>query len=237
MASVLAKKGYAGSYVESVQRRLNKALTHLSLVPDGKFGTNTENAVIEYQNKFHLIPDGIVGAFTDAVLFERSYSRLVRRPDEVYQASPLNCWAAATESWLSTRGDRRKWTQEQLIEGLKEDGGARADGALKIPAGETLWQSYVGLRPIAKAASEFFAETAANRMSANGPLMVGYKPAGGAVGHVEVMWGTTIHKGEPAVVTMDPLRKASHMKVIRISELHAMSGRVTTWMPAVPTLH
>lgn len=236
MTSVLAKKGNTGSYVESVQRALNKEGASPALVPDGIFGTNTENAVIGYQKKLHLLADGIVGAFTDAVLFGRPLSRLYRRPAEVFQASPLNCWAAATESWLTTRRDRRKWTQEQLIAGLKEEGGARSDGALRIPDGQAMWQIYVGLRPIASAPSSFYAETSANRMSSNGPLMVGYKPDSGSVGHVEVMWGATIHRGEPAVVTMDPLRKAGHMKVIRIAELHAMSGKVTTWMPAMPLL-
>lgn len=236
MSSVKAKRGYKGPYVEQLQRQLNRASLGITLTPDGDFGSQTEGAVYAFQSQESLMVDGVVGAFTDAVLFGKVHQKLRRQPSEVYQGATSNCWAAATESWLTTQSGRRNYTQEQIISGMISEGGAKSNGALRIPSGQTLWELYYGLRPVSVSADEFYAETAYTRMSWHGPLMIGYKPSGSDVGHVEVMWGTTIHKGKPAVITMDPLKQSNAMKVIMIPELHGMSGRVTTWMPKVPLL-
>ncbi len=52
-----------GDDVRYLQNYLNTNL-NLSLTVDGKFGTNTEQAVIEFQRKNHLTPDGVVGPLT-----------------------------------------------------------------------------------------------------------------------------------------------------------------------------
>lgn len=56
------RKGSKGAEVEELQRLLN--LNGAKLTVDGDFGTNTEKAVIEYQEKNGLVPDGIAGPKT-----------------------------------------------------------------------------------------------------------------------------------------------------------------------------
>lgn len=107
MSSVKAKRGNKGPYVEQLQRQLNRSSIGITLTPDGDFGSNTEAAVYAFQSQESLMVDGVVGAFTDAVLFDKVHQKLRRQPTEVYQGATSNCWAAATESWLTTQSGRR----------------------------------------------------------------------------------------------------------------------------------
>lgn len=74
---------------------------------------------------------------------------------------------------------------------------------------------------------------ASRLMARHGPLMIGYKPSEGSVGHVEVMWGTTIHAGMPAIVMMDPIRG---WMVKPVPDIHGLSGRVVIWLPKIPLI-
>lgn len=56
-------KGSRGAAVTRLQSML-QTLGYLSDKPDGKFGTNTKNAVAAFQKIYGLTPDGIVGAET-----------------------------------------------------------------------------------------------------------------------------------------------------------------------------
>jgi len=60
------KKGSSGDYVKMIQRKL-------SITDDGKFGSNTQSKVIEFQNNAKvtpkLTPDGIVGSKTWRAMF------------------------------------------------------------------------------------------------------------------------------------------------------------------------
>lgn len=56
------KKGSGGTYVQSIQSKLG-------ITSDGKFGTQTYNAVVKYQKANGLVADGIVGAKTWRSLF------------------------------------------------------------------------------------------------------------------------------------------------------------------------
>lgn len=61
--------GSSGPFVQLLQVRLNRISRNFSAIPkiyptDGVFGTETENAVKEFQRVFNLTPDGIVGNAT-----------------------------------------------------------------------------------------------------------------------------------------------------------------------------
>ncbi|MDR0287866.1 MAG: peptidoglycan-binding protein [Clostridiales bacterium] len=66
--------GASGGLVSRLQFMLDYIAQFYSEVPelrqDGAFGTNTRNAVIAFQNRFGLTPDGIVGPMTWAKLYE-----------------------------------------------------------------------------------------------------------------------------------------------------------------------
>ena len=67
-ASTTLRNGMEGEEV----RRLQQALIdqgYLSGVADGKFGTNTENAVRKFQRKHKLTADGLAGVRTQELLF------------------------------------------------------------------------------------------------------------------------------------------------------------------------
>lgn len=64
--SDLLRKGSAGSLVLELQKDLNKLGYGLS--EDGDFGPKTETAVIDFQKKAGLDPDGIVGPLTQQKL-------------------------------------------------------------------------------------------------------------------------------------------------------------------------
>jgi hypothetical protein len=63
--------GSFGPEVKQLQEFLNLLPTLLPrLLPDGRFGPKTHGRTMEFQKKSFLVPDGIVGPFTWAKLFE-----------------------------------------------------------------------------------------------------------------------------------------------------------------------
>ncbi len=232
MASpVFAKRGYKNNYVASAQRHLKTALGDSSLVDDGDFGPKTEDAVKMFQSSRYLESDGIIGAFTDACLFGKSIEKLHKRPVHVHQGNMLRCWAAATESWLTTMASRRRIAQQDIVDLLVSDGGARAsDGGLLIPFGQGLWEGYFGLRPIPIDPSDFVAESCARRMARFGPLLLGARKPGSA-GHVRVMWGWRVSGGYPHIEVIDPLTPTGSSVTVPIIDIRSYSGGYTIWLP------
>ena len=53
-------EGDRGPYIELIQSTLKKLGFYFEKI-DGVFGTKTKDAVIKFQRKFGLDPDGIVG--------------------------------------------------------------------------------------------------------------------------------------------------------------------------------
>ncbi len=72
------RRGSSGDFVQVVQRVLNLyRAPSAALVPDGKFGPLTESAVIEFQRRFGLVADGIIGPLSRARLFALGTYQLV----------------------------------------------------------------------------------------------------------------------------------------------------------------
>ena len=62
-------RGQTGPDVQAIQDALKIRTPGLVLLSDGKFGTNTQAAVIDFQKRKKLKPDGIVGPRTRSVLY------------------------------------------------------------------------------------------------------------------------------------------------------------------------
>lgn len=61
--NIVLKVGSKNENVKTLQANLN-AILGLSIGVDGAFGNETKNAVIQFQNKYGLSPDGVVGKNT-----------------------------------------------------------------------------------------------------------------------------------------------------------------------------
>jgi peptidoglycan hydrolase-like protein with peptidoglycan-binding domain len=228
---VFAKRGYKNHYVELVQRRMRKELGDPSIADDGDFGPQTEDAVKLFQRSRYLEDDGLIGAFTDACLFEKSIEKLHKRPVHVHQGNANRCWAAATESWLTTRIGRRRVPQQDIVDLLVSERGARArDGGLIIPFGQGLWEGFFGLKPITIAASDFTAESCARRMAKFGPLMLGSRIPG-ITGHVRVMWGTRVKGGYPHIEVIDPIGTTGVSVTVAVIDIRSYTGGYVLWLP------
>lgn len=229
--SIVAQRGYKGATVARIQKDLNK-LAGASLEPDGDFGPATEAAVKTFQRDQALLDDGIVGEFTDTALqLGTMTKRLSLIPKHVRQ-KPMQCWAAATESWLGVQPHRRKYTMQQMVESMQEEGAARSDGAL-VASLQWHWEEIVGLRPIVESRSSFYAEKALGRMQFAGiPLMIGL---GGAVGHVMVMYGVMVSGMDVQLLVMDPMSSV-HPAAWSVADIRRGSGTIVTWMPKPPLI-
>ena len=73
--SMLIKKGDRGQQVEEIQIMLN-LVNKKQLTVDGDFGSKTLAAVVMFQKKYKLTPDGIVGNMTYAKLIEVNRAKI-----------------------------------------------------------------------------------------------------------------------------------------------------------------
>jgi Putative peptidoglycan binding domain/Papain-like cysteine protease AvrRpt2 len=92
------RTGSTGFDVALLQLQLNvKGLPSPNLVVDGSFGPRTHAAVIAFQRRAGLSPDGVVGNLTNGALVRDSMLTAVHhRVDHIAQPTPTTCWAAAT---------------------------------------------------------------------------------------------------------------------------------------------
>ena len=221
-------KGSTGPSVEKIQKQLNK-LNSAGLEPDGKFGNITEQAVKDFQELYGLMPDGIVGDFTYAALTLDKLVFVTRVPPHVKQTQ-LRCWAASTESWLRTQPHRTNYTEQQIVDGMREDGFARNNGSLPVSC-QPVWEDRFGLRPLRVSASRFYAEQAKRRLQMAGiPLLFGI---GGSMGHVMVLYGVMVNGLDVQLLVMDPM-SPHHPAARSITEIQSHSANITTWMTKMP---
>lgn len=73
--SMLVKKGDKGQQVEEIQIMLN-LVNKKQLAIDGDFGAKTLAAVVSFQKKYKLKPDGVVGNMTYAKLIEVNRAKI-----------------------------------------------------------------------------------------------------------------------------------------------------------------
>ncbi|MBK8754741.1 MAG: hypothetical protein IPL99_25265 [Candidatus Competibacteraceae bacterium] len=157
---------------------------------------------------------------------------LLKSPPIVMQdQKKMQCWAAASESWLAANPNRRHYSQDQLVDGLKQDGAVRADGALFKDHGQELWELYLGLRPSRESCGNFSIEKTLKRLQLNYlPLLIGLEVSN-EMGHVVVAFGAEIdpaNSAESFIVVMDPWSNTNYRKW-KLGELQSKTGHITTW--------
>jgi N-acetylmuramoyl-L-alanine amidase len=97
----LYKRGSQGEVVKQIQKALH-------LLPDGKYGVMTEEAVRAFQISHGLTPDGVVGPATLAKLIPARLKKSKRTIREII----IHC-SATPEGRDYTVEDIRRWHKEQ----------------------------------------------------------------------------------------------------------------------------
>lgn len=96
--ATLLRLGSRGPEVVELQRALNTALRPVvPLATDGVFGTKTDQAVRQFQQREWLIVDGLAGACTQNALHGReAYTPILHQIPFIPQPTTTTCWAAST---------------------------------------------------------------------------------------------------------------------------------------------
>ena len=102
------KKGDRGEMVKRIQQALKSA--GYGVIPDGKFGVITHEAVVTYQRENGLVADGIVGPATLAKLLAAKFS--VRKSRRRIDAIVIHCTASKPGVDLTVE-DVRKMHKKQ----------------------------------------------------------------------------------------------------------------------------
>ena len=84
------KKGDSGDMVRRIQHALKSA--GYGVIPDGKFGIITHEAVVTYQRENGLVADGIVGPATLAKLIAAKFS--IKKSRRQIDAIVIHCTAS-----------------------------------------------------------------------------------------------------------------------------------------------
>lgn len=129
----ILSKGQVSSDVKDLQNNLI-SLGYLTGKADGAFGKNTENAVIAFQKKYGLTPDGLVGSATKAKIAEALKNASTVTPTGVYtpttNGQQLDMPAPGTKIEVSLGTDKpsiqatvtntNAWSIEYSIEGCRK---------------------------------------------------------------------------------------------------------------------
>ncbi|MCI5584044.1 MAG: peptidoglycan-binding protein [Lachnospiraceae bacterium] len=129
----ILSKGQVSNEVKNLQSNLI-ALGYLTGEADGAFGKNTESAVIAFQKKYGLTPDGLVGNSTQNKIAEALKNQIPVTPTGVYapitKGKQMNVPGPGTEIDVSLGTDKPSikatvtntncWTIEYSIEGCRK---------------------------------------------------------------------------------------------------------------------
>lgn len=197
----LLERGSRGEDVKRLQQALNKSFS-TAISVTGVFDAATEAQLKEFQRLNGLMEDGKAGPITQSVLFEGNYTFSITRPPVVMQ--PLNlCWAASTEAVLKSTWVG--WPKLKVTElrdqysaflmppnGFISEAGIEKvmvdhEASIKLISGKDL--------RIEKISAFLFRH---RKQILLGDFLLG-------AGHVRVIFGVTVRKGQPALMVMDPL--------------------------------
>jgi len=117
------QKGMSGADVAALQQKLSRAGYWVGAI-DGKYGTNTFNAVIALQRNKGLTPDGVAGLRTLMALNNRELRRGMAGSDVVALQRKLREWGYAVGSIDGQFGYRT----EQAVKGFQRNHGLLVNG-------------------------------------------------------------------------------------------------------------
>lgn len=218
----LLSRGDFGEDVARLKRRLVSA-EGATLNITKRFDEATENAVIEFQRRVHLKPDGKAGPLTQAVLYEGNYRYNVSKPPSVKQEIST-CWAAAYQSALPSWRGRARATVDELIKKYKQflqkDNSISTDG---FDAVAKDFNAEVRTAPM----SDFTIDVVKDfLLKANAHLII---VTGSTLAHCRVIYGFGVKAGETFLLLMDPL--TGYYRRVPIDTIEAGGGDISIVRP------
>lgn len=199
-ANRLLKADKSGADVLKLQKAL-KNNWGLDVNFTSRYDEKTVKAVKKFQEDSGLEEDGIVGPFTQAMIFESNYSWALPKPLRIQQ-NLSTCWAAAYQSALPFWRGRPKIKVAELLNDFKRF--INSSGAINIPGLEATARKFNATTrqfdPI------FFKIETVKKilLETKSPILLLHFMFGD-IGHAEVVFGFEVKKGLPQFLVMDPL--------------------------------
>lgn len=211
--SEVYKIGSRGGRVSAIQKRLIANLSNPSLEKRiqnemGHFGSATHEATRWFQKEVQLKSDGVVGHFTNLILFENNWVYSQPKPRKVMQSGHL-CWAAALESMLEKIPRENQTANE--IKADFETYWINKEFALSEAGMIQVTKTYklVSIFPKGATMEGYFHPGFMYKFLKSGyPLY--YTQKGAGIGHVKLMYGLRVSEGEAQMLFMDPWAGYNH---------------------------
>jgi hypothetical protein len=207
----LLEKGSRGADVKRLQEALNKSFS-TPISATGVFDDATEARLREFQKLNGLMEDGKAGPITQSVVLEGNYTFSITRPPVVMQPLDL-CWAASTESVL--RSTWTGWPKLNVMELKDKYSSFLNSSGFITPAGiekvmvdhEASIKLLDGKDVRIEKISSFLFRHRKQILLGDFLLMAG---------HVRVIYGVTVHNGQPALMVMDGLKGYSTQDLLQL---------------------
>jgi len=209
----LLERGARGDDVKRLQQATNNWLG-TPMTATGIFDAATESRIREIQRLLGLAEDGKAGPITQSMLFDGNYTFSITAPPVIYQPALL-CWAAALEAVLKSTWTgwlrltalelKSKYASFLLNTGFMSEAGinkAMADhhASIKFMRGSEA--------RIEKISAFLFRR---RKQILLGDFLLG-------AGHVRVIYGVTVRKGQAALMIMDPMHGLTTLDFVTLKD-------------------
>jgi hypothetical protein len=213
----LLARGSRGEDVKRLQQALNNSFS-TPINVTGVFDPATEVRLKEFQRLNGLMEDGKAGPIAQSVIFEGNYTFSIIRPPVVMQPLDL-CWAASTEAVLKSTWTG--WPKLNIME-LRDRYETFLDplSGFISPAGiEQVMVDHEASIKLMSGTALRIEKISAFLFRHRKQILLGDFLLG--AGHVRVIFGVTVRKGQPALMVMDPLTGFSTQDLLQLQGVHA----------------
>lgn len=209
--------GSRGEDVKRLQQALNKSFS-TPINVTGIFDAATEAKLKEFQRLNGLMEDGQAGPITQSVIFEGNYTFSITQPPIVIQ--PLNlCWAASATAVLKSTWTG--WPKLNVME-LKDKYNTFIHPVTEFisPAGiEQVMVDHEASIKLIPGTDLRIEKISAFLFRHRKQILLGDFLL--VAGHVRVIFGVTVRKGQPALMVMDPLKGFSTQDLLELQGVTA----------------
>jgi hypothetical protein len=196
----LLERGMRGDDVKRLQQATNNWLVP-PMTATGIFDAATEARIREFQRRFGLAEDGKAGPITQSMLFEGNYTFSISAPPVIRQPLHL-CWGAALEAVLKSTWTG--WPRLTALQLKSQYASFLLNTGFMSEAGiEKAMVDHHASIKLMKGAEARLEKISAFLFRRKKQILLGDFLLG--AGHVRVIYGVTVRKGQAALMIMDPL--------------------------------